>query len=91
MCKQFFKAKVWSLLHPLCNLEQRGVRADDSRLQKFLASKYLSFRALRLSTDMLKYNITCFSMRSRSSRKDTFILQKHSLFFAHCKEMIFIK
>lgn len=46
----FLKQRFGLLLHPLCNPEQRGVRADDSRLQKFLASKNLSFCALRLST-----------------------------------------
>lgn len=70
----FLKQRFGLLLHPLCYLEQRGIRADDSRLQKFLASRYLSFCALRL-----KYIFTCFSMRSRSSGKRHIYLAKAQL------------
>lgn len=94
--RSFLKQRFGLLQHPLCYLEQRGVRADDSRLQKFLASKYLMLNTspfvhwgwvhIGWSTFL---HVSVLDLDQLE--KDTFILQKRSLFFAHFKEVIFIK
>lgn len=86
MCKQFFEAKVWS---PLASFMQPRTKRSQSWRQQ--AAEIPGFQEPLLLCTEAEYIFTCFSMRSRSSRKDTFLLQKHILFFSHFKEIIFIK